>query len=382
MLQYLSAAAFSPFGRLLDGRELPLKNTMSLRSDGPHGYVRCPSSVRLCPGEDMAVLHLLRPSGEAVSFYLDKAAVLLPEQIFAVVPVGQRCTVLWEAGSPVEPVGRAAPPAPVLTPSIALEQLYTLFDQSQPPDFFFAGERHRPYELVYVRQGVLHNLVGGQDYVLRANEALVIPPDRWHSQYGDADKAVRFVTASFSCRKPLPEQLLLRVLPEQPAVSEQLRALLLRIDGKNAHNGDLLLSGIQLLLAHCACGLSACREGPRPDSLRNENQLLDKALEYIAGHTHQRTTVAQLARHCSVSPAYLSLLFQRRLHIAPGAYMLRARLAESCLLLHSGVMTVGQIAAQLCFSSPQHFSAAFKRQYGMTPSAYGRRASAPAERGN
>lgn len=63
--------------------------------------------------------------------------------------------------------------------------------------------------------------------------------------------------------------------------------------------------------------------------------------------------------------------------MAPAAYMLRARLEESCILLRSGAMTMNQIAAQLCFSSPQHFSAAFKRQYGMPPSVYAKQAVQP-----
>lgn len=370
MLQYLSAAAFSPFGRLLDPKEAAMEQTLRLEA-GSGRFVACQETVALGPGEDMAVLQILRPADAPVSFYLDKPVLLSPEQPFAVLPMEERCSVRWDAAAPLVPVDHAAPRLdPVLTPSIDLERLYTFFDQSQQPGFFFAGERHQPYELVFVRQGVLHNLVGGQNYVLHANETLVIPPDQWHVQYGEADQAVRFVTVTFSCGRPLPEALCLRVLPEQMAAAEQMRSLLRSLREPGPHSGDLLLSGVQLLLASYACTLPQGREGQRPDSIRNENQILDRALEYAAGHTHARTTVEQLAKHCSVSAAYLSLLFQRHLHISPGAYMLRARLAESCLLLQSGAGSMSQIASLLCFSSPQHFSAAFKRQYGVAPSAY------------
>ena len=96
----------------------------------------------------------------------------------------------------------------------------------------------------------------------------------------------------------------------------------------------------------------------------------DSYFDYAESFLNNGISVEQLAKHCSVSAAYLSLLFQRHLHIAPGAYILRTRLAESCLLLQNGADSIGQIASLLRFSSPQHFSAAFKRQYGMTPSAY------------
>ena len=371
MLQYLSAAAWSPFGRLPDPKGISLPEKWELRADEPAQYVSCGSAVKLGPAENMAVLVLLRPSGEPVSFYLDKPVELQPNTPFAVLPMEDQCSVLWEAGAPLITMEQPAPLVhPILTPSIDLQRLYTFFDQSQQPGFLFAGERHQPYELVFVCQGILHNLVGGQDYVLHANEALVIPPDQWHMQYGEADRPVRFVTVTFSCRQPLPQCLLLRELPEQMAAAEQMRALLRALREPGAYGSDLLLSGVQLLLAQYACGLPQGREGQRPNSLRNENQILDRALEYVAGHTHERTSVEQLAKQCSVSAPYLSLLFQRHLHIAPGAYMLRARLAESCLLLQNGTGTMSQIAEQLCFSSPQHFTAAFKRQYGMSPSAY------------
>ncbi len=344
---------------------------MTLPADTPQGYLRCAEAVTLSPGEDMAVLLLLKPSCETARFYLDKPVALLPGQCFAVLPAGNQCTVLWKADAPLEPVETITPPAcPSMLPSVVLEQLYTAFEQSHPPGFFFAGERHQPYELVYICQGVLHNLVGGQDYILHTNEALVIPPDKWHAQYGMADQPVRFITVSFSCRKPLPEKLLLRVLPEQQTTTEQIRSILHDMSEQCDCSNDLLLSGVQLLLARYASRQSNRREGPSPASLRNENQILDHALEYIAGHIYERITVGTLAKHCSVSTAYLSLLFGRHLHVSPAAYVLHARLEESCYLLRSGSMAMGQIAAQLCFSSPQHFSSAFKRQYGMTPSAY------------
>ena len=371
MLQYLSAAAFSPFGRLLDPQRASFSGKRDLLAAKVVRYAHCAAAVRLGPGENMAVLVLLQSSGETVSFYLDKPVELQPNLPFAVLPMEDRCSILWEADAPMIPMEHPASLAhPVLTPSIDLQRLYTFFDQSQQPGFLFAGERHQPYELVFVYQGVLHNLVGGQDYVLRANEALVIPPDHWHMQYGEADRPVRFVTVTFSCRQPLPQCLLLRVLPERIAAAEQMRALLRTLQKSGSYGSDLLLSGVQLLLAQYACGVPQEREGQRPDSLRNENLILDRALEYVAGHTHERVSVEQLAKHCSVSAPYLSLLFQRHLHIAPGAYMLRARLAESCLLLQNGAGTMRQIADQLCFSSPQHFTAAFKRQYGMSPSKY------------
>ena len=109
---------------------------------------------------------------------------------------------------------------------------------------------------------------------------------------------------------------------------------------------------------------------PIPSTLKGENQIISRAVEYVAEHTGERITVTELARVCCVSPAYLSLLFQRHLGSAPGAYMLRVRLERSRQMIRSGAGSMAQIAQALCFSSAQHFSTAFKRQYGVSPKEY------------
>ena len=98
MLQYLSAAAWSPFGRLPDPKGASLPEKWELRADEPAQYVRCSTAVKLGPGENMAVLVLLRSSGETVSFYLDKPVELQPDMPFAVLPMEDQCSVLCLSG--------------------------------------------------------------------------------------------------------------------------------------------------------------------------------------------------------------------------------------------------------------------------------------------
>ena len=61
MLQYLSAAALSPFGRLPDPQRASFSEKWDLRADEPAQYVSCGSAVKLGPAENMAVLVFLRP---------------------------------------------------------------------------------------------------------------------------------------------------------------------------------------------------------------------------------------------------------------------------------------------------------------------------------
>ena len=94
MLQYLSAAAFSSFGKLLEPQEVSLAEKRYLQAEEPLQYVSCRKTVKVGPGENMAVLLLPQASGVITNFYLDKPVALKPHTPFAVLPIDNQCSVL------------------------------------------------------------------------------------------------------------------------------------------------------------------------------------------------------------------------------------------------------------------------------------------------
>ena len=90
--------------------------------------------------------------------------------------------------------------------------------------------------------GRLHNVVGGRDYALGQNQALIVPPDQWHMQYGEEGERVGFITASFTCAGPLPEEILLRVLDRDQTARELARALAAEEEREQPYRGDLLVA--------------------------------------------------------------------------------------------------------------------------------------------
>lgn len=372
MLEYINFWGFTRYGSLLLQSDARLAPEAMLPLTGSDTYYRCASPVILAPDEGMAVLQLANDE-QSAAFYMDKPVELLPGVQFAVVPIDQQCAVRYRAAMPLQRVSDLqAPPLPLLQPKIAVRQICTIYLQEHGPGFFFAGERHRPYELVYVSHGALHVLSGGQELTLRQNEAVLIPPDCWHVQFGENTEPCSFLVATFFCAQALPETLLLRKLPERRKTTELMRTLAQQIDAEQPYQADLLIATLQTLLVRYAMDSADAQHEtiPIPSTLNNENQIISRAVEYVAEHTSERITVTELAKVCCVSPAYLSLLFQRHLGSAPGAYMLRVRLERSRQMIRSGAGSMAQIAQALCFSSAQHFSTAFKRQYGVSPKAY------------
>ena len=376
MLKNLNPITAARFGRLLDEREgLPEGEDRPVEAGERLELLSCPGEVRLGPGRGMAALCLCREGQAGDMFYLDKPVALKPGTEFALLPLEEGSAVRLAADRPLERTGSLPTAEPgLIRPTIRVERILTLFYQEKEPGFFFPGERHRPYELIYVDHGRLHNVVGGRDYALGQNQALIVPPDQWHMQYGEEGERVGFITASFTCAGPLPEEILLRVLDRDQTARELARALAAEEEREQPYRGDLLVAVLQAMLALWAGG-GAGGGGEAvaaPATRRGECRILDQAIQYVAESTHDRLTVQSLARRCNVSTAYLSALFRRHLGISPGAYIMRTKLEESRGLICSGAGTISQIAQTLRFSSVQHFSAAFRRRYGIPPSVYAR----------
>ena len=376
MLKNLNPITAARFGRLLDEREgLPEGEDRPVEAGERLELLSCPGEVRLGPGRGMAALCLCREGQAGDMFYLDKPVALKPGTEFALLPLEEGSAVRLAADRPLERAGSLPTAEPgLIRPTIRVERILTLFYQEKEPGFFFPGERHRPYELIYVDHGRLHNVVGGRDYALGQNQALIVPPDQWHMQYGEEGERVGFITASFTCAGPLPEEILLRVLDRDQTARELARALAAEEEREQPYRGDLLVAVLQAMLAlwarRAACGGGEAVAAPA--TRRGECRILDQAIQYVAESTRDRLTVQSLARRCNVSTAYLSALFRRHLGISPGAYIMRTKLEESRGLICSGAGTISQIAQTLRFSSVQHFSAAFRRRYGIPPSVYAR----------
>lgn len=251
MLKNLNPITAARFGRLLDEREgLPEGEDRPVEAGERLELLSCPGEVRLGPGRGMAALCLCREGQAGDMFYLDKPVALKPGTEFALLPLEEGSAVRLAADRPLERAGSLPTAEPgLIRPTIRVERILTLFYQEKEPGFFFPGERHRPYELIYVDHGRLHNVVGGRDYALGQNQALIVPPDQWHMQYGEEGERVGFITASFTCAGPLPEEILLRVLDRDQTARELARALAAEEEREQPYRGDLLVAVLQAMLA-------------------------------------------------------------------------------------------------------------------------------------
>ena len=90
-------------------------------------------------------------------------------------------------------------------------------------------------------------------------------------------------------------------------------------------------------------------------------------LEFIHENLARRYSIAELAKHCRLNPAYLTLQFQKSFGMTPQAYIKQARIrAAAGMLLETG-RTISQVSYDLGYNDVYFFSRQFRQVMGQSP---------------
>lgn len=389
MIRNLNRMSFSAYGRVLGERlndhGFPTGEKWISRRQGIAGrksvFYRCANGdVYMDYESGMAVL-LVSQQGDGAdteAYYLDKPVYIRQGVYYCVLPFDECCEVhlCMRRDAQIEKLPRAGDDGlRILTPSMRIQGIRTLFYQEKENGFFFKGEAHRQYELTYMDKGSMRNIVAGQEYVLQPGEMMLYGPDQWHSQYAEGEGLVCFLTIAFDMDCEYAQVLLDKKLRVDAAGAAQLNGILKEFRQADVLTGDLICCELARFLLDM---IRRCQQGDqgapllRPYAAKSENNIVDQALRYICGNIYEKLTVASVAKAVNVSPSYLSVLFNRHLKICPSDYIRREKLEESKRLIKQGEMSFSQIADLLNFSSVCHFSYLFKHWYSMTPTEFAR----------
>lgn len=252
-----------------------------------------------------------------------------------------------------------------------VSDLYTLFYHEKEQGFLFPGDTHPVFELTYVDSGSIHSVIDGQDLLMQQGDILICAPGQWHMHYADIGVAPCFVAITFSLEGWDHENLTNRVFPSNPRHSAILQQMLQEQENPGIHADEMLISLLTQLLI-----LLQRQEDPpvRPSAalpvVNSENQIIQRAQQYITAHVREKLTVPDIAKGIDVSASYLTALFNKHLQISPGEYLRRIKLQESKQMIREGNLNMTQIAAELQYSTIHHFSRQFKEKFGITPSEY------------
>jgi transcriptional regulator GlxA family with amidase domain len=99
------------------------------------------------------------------------------------------------------------------------------------------------------------------------------------------------------------------------------------------------------------------------------NEIIKKALDYMATHLDSVRTTKQVAAHLKMSPRYFDYFFRKHMKMGCGVYLARIRMEQADVLIKNDKLSLKEIADKLGFRHPQDFSRVFRKHFGKTPSS-------------
>ncbi|GHO92706.1 hypothetical protein KSF_027540 [Reticulibacter mediterranei] len=233
-------------------------------------------------------------------------------------------------------------------------------------DWLTAAHVHPGIEVVGVLQGQVEAVVSELNWRVSKGEMLAIPSHVLHGwcSIGEAKLAVLHI---LRFPQALTDRLLPGCKPRLINLTElqfiEYEALFARF---TALSDEATPQQVRLQRAYLEAFILSLLE-ERQDSAWVE--MYEVAL-YMQDHMQQALTIADVARHFSLSEVTLRRRFREAFGMSPKHYLLELRLNQAQHLLTTTDLTMQEIALQMGFFDLAHFSSTFRKHYGLSPSAW------------
>lgn len=221
---------------------------------------------------------------------------------------------------------------------------------------------HASFEMIGVLEGDVWVMSEGTRHRLTEGDAVIVPPFCYHTLTANRQGVYRRVTVLFDM-DAVPPMLRQRMTPEGDAVvfraSEirELRALCEEDDP--AFYAPLA----EALMVRC---FYACARARRNQKQGETDEFLQRTIAYIDGHLGERLTLDDLARETSRSKSSFCHLFEEKMKISPGQYILQKKMALAHGMIRDGVPPT-EAALRVGYENYGNFYRIYVKQFGKSP---------------
>lgn len=271
-----------------------------------------------------------------------------------------------------------------------IQSLITLFYMELPKDFYYEGEHHNFWEMVYIDKGEMVCTTGSDQFVLKSGEITFHKPEQYHNLTGNRTASANVGIVTFECGNAAmeffdnkiitlnaEEKSLLSMLFEEGLSCFQMadfqNPLLQKLElvsGAPFGAEQMTKNLLELLLIKLSRHKESLELQQRVNIYINGMALpvaVKEILDVLYAHLYDKLTVADIAKEVGKSETTVKTLFAMYHSGGIMRYYNRLKIKEAKKLIREGQYNFAQIAEMLCFDSPQYFSKCFKDQLHMTP---------------
>lgn len=276
---------------------------------------------------------------------------------------------------------------------IRIDKIITIFYMELSKDFYYDGERHDFWEMVYIDKGEMLCTADKNQFVLKSGELTFHKPGEFHNLSGNKNTAPNISILTFECKSAAMryfEGKIFRLDGEEKSLLSMLFAegqscfrmadpsnpLLQKLEkipeapfGSIQMVRNLLEIFLIRLCRHKDTFTKKSRQNYRVNGIDVPNDVKE-ILDYIENHVYEKLSVSSIADGMGKSESTLKKLFA--LYQSGGIinYCNLRKIQEAKKLIREGKYNFAQISNLLHFDTPQYFSRCFKKCTNMTPSEY------------
>ena len=287
-----------------------------------------------------------------------------------------------------------------LEDSLHIDELFTIHYFEYTGNFFFPGESHDFWELIFVDKGSVNICMDEQELILHRGEIAFHQPNEFHkvSTYGQI--APNLVVISFRCDSPLMDFFKRKVLK----IDEKDRSLLANIlaDARKLFESplddpytkemikrehipvgteQLIRMHLELFLLGLLQKHSISEKQSNVPAIKSSIDIFKRVVSYMEENLSSHLTISQICRDNMTGRTQLQNAFQREAGMGVIEYFSKMKIDNAKHLIRIGYLNFSQIAEQLGYTSVHYFSRQFKQLTGMTPSEYSSSVKAMMEKG-
>lgn len=274
-----------------------------------------------------------------------------------------------------------------------VDKIITIFYMELSKNFYYEGEKHDFWEMVYIDKGEMICTADDKRFVLKSGEMTFHKPNEFHNLSGDSSVAPNVSILTFECksramkhfegkifRLNAEEKSLLSTLFSEGLSCYQLedaRNPLLQklkvIEPSPLGSSQMTKNLLEIFL------IKLCRNTDVVTKEMRQSYVIDgidvpynvmEILDYLKEHIYGKVTIRDLAKHLDKSESTVKQLFAQYRDGGIIRYYNALKIKEARRLIREGKYNMTQISDMLQFDNPQYFSKCFKSVTNMTPSEY------------
>ena len=257
-------------------------------------------------------------------------------------------------------------------PGFRIRGLYTAFTETIGSDYFFAGERHNFWELVFLLEGKVGVTAGDDARVMEAGQGVLHGPMEFHRVWY-AGTPARILIFSFRA-EGLPEDaagsfrledsLGLQKLLEKTRQGFQMEGIFVTGLGQEVE-AQLIVKEWEMFFLELLQQKGPVPRQPRTRAAKNYATIV----QVLENNVSRNLSIEEIAQLCAMSPVSVKQTFSRYAGLGVMNYFNRLKIQAAGAMLREGA-SVQETAAALGFSSQNYFSTVFRRIQGISPTEF------------